>query len=603
MFFRTKVIKNTPLVQLVESYRDAEGRPRQRIVASLGQEEIPASSQRTVARGVKARLQGQKELFSDEYSRDEAEWIDRIVRLAERTQSAQAKRENEPLDGVLAEEVQTENVVVFGPELAGMTAWDALDLTNKLLSWGMKRRTVALAGAMVVNRLIEPLSEWALIDWLKGSALPECLNVRVRKSTKDRLYRTSDELLRMKEKLETHLRGREAELFGNGRSIVLYDLTNTHFEGLCTGNPKAARGRNKQKRHDCLQVTVGIAFDAFGNALAHEVFEGNISDSATLFEMLGRLDDHIEGEKKSLVILDAGIATRENIALLRKEGYSYLVNVTRGSRVKYAEAFAGGGFSSLTGRDEDERIEVKSVEDSDNPGGRLVLCRSMKRAEKESGMFSKAEERFFKDAAALQKRVSEGRLKDAGKTQKSIGRLLQKHPRVARYYEVEYEGGEISVTPKTEKREQACELHGCYVLKTDQDFEAEIIWNAYMLLLKAEDGFKMLKGTLGLRPNFHHKEERVDGHIFITVLAYHLLSWIRSGLERAGDKRTWRTVRRILRTHVIATTRFPLEDGRIVSVRKPSCPDQSQIQVYRALGIDWTKAYTSRKSEQNRTTL
>jgi hypothetical protein len=110
---------------------------------------------------------------------------------------------------------------------------------------------------LVANRLIEPLSEWALIDWSARTALPELLGIRVTKSTKDRLYHTSDALYAHRKTLEQTLRRREADIFCLQRSIVLYDVTNTHFEGLCEKNPKARHGKNKQKRNDCRQVAVG----------------------------------------------------------------------------------------------------------------------------------------------------------------------------------------------------------------------------------------------------------------------------------------------------------------------------------------------------------
>jgi len=86
---------------------------------------------------------------------------------------------------------------------------------------------------------------------------------------------------------------------------------------------------------------------------------------------------------------------------------------------------------------------------------------------------------------------------------------------------------------------------------------AEELWRLYMTLLEAESGFRMLKSSLGLRPNFHQKEDRVDGHVFISVLAYHLLCWARRRLEENGDRREWKTIRRILRTHSLVSTRLP----------------------------------------------
>lgn len=181
---------------------------------------------------------------------------------------------------------------------------------------------------------------------------------------------------------------------------------------------------------------------------------------------------------------------------------------------------------------------------------------------------------------------------------------MAKHPRAARFHELELINGVVSVQRKSAKIDEAYDLCGDYVLRTDQQFEAEELWKLYMTLLKAEAGFKMLKGTLGLRPNFHQKEHRVDGHIFISVLAYHLLCWIHTRLEAAGDTRTWRTVRRLLRTHCLLTTRLPLEDGRIISIRKASVPDEEQIRIYDMLGINWRTAHTTRRTEtKNGTTL
>lgn len=596
MFFRTKIVKHTPVLQLVDSYRNEEGQPRQRIVASLGNAQLPPGKKRTIAHCVQQRLCGQRELFDSELTGEVTEWVDRIVRMAEHARSVQIDSGQSALDGVLADQIETLNVVEFGPELVGMKAWRSLGLTEKLLEWGMNRRAASLAQVVVINRLVEPLSEWALIEWVERTALPECLNVRISKSTKDRLYKTSDELMVRRRKMEEHLRRTEESLFGLNRSIVLYDVTNTHFEGLCQSNPKAARGKNKQRRNDCLQVAVGIAFDEYGFSLAHEVFEGNMADSKTLGRMLDRLSVFADQRHKPVAILDAGIANADNLQMLRERGYAYLVNITRGTRARYAEYFDQPGFEALPGRNENEQVKVRSIADPDHPEDQLILCRSMKRREKERAMLSTAEKRFLKDAEALRKRVAEGRLKNPDKILRAIGRMIQKHPRISRFYQVDITDHALRIERKESKMTQAYELCGDYVLRTERTFAADTLWYLYMTLLKAEEGFKMLKGTLGLRPNFHQKENRVEGHIFISVLAYHLLCWIRAKTEAAGDRRTWRTLRRILRTHCLATTRFPLNDGRVVSVRKASAPDEGQVQIYRMLGIEWRNAYKPRKT-------
>lgn len=364
MFFRTKKIRGTSVLQLVESYRNSEGVPRQRVLASLGDAAVPVDERKTIAKAVEFRLRAKQAMFPAMLSKIGAEWVARIVQIAEASQSVPLASGPTRLDGVLLEKIRTDNVVGFGPHLVALNAWESLGISAILSDLGMGEEKIKLAQLMVFNRLVEPLSEWALIDWSHRTALPDMLDVQVTKTTKDRLYRTSDELLNIRRKIEKELRCGEQDLFTLRRSIVLYDVTNTHFEGLCRLNPKAKHGKNKQKRNDCRQVAVGMAFDEHGFALAHEVFEGNIADTKTLLDMLNRLD-LAEENLRPVVILDAGFASEENIALLEKRGCSYIVNITRGSRAKYAESFEREGFSALPGRKPGKQVEVKRIVDPD----------------------------------------------------------------------------------------------------------------------------------------------------------------------------------------------------------------------------------------------
>jgi len=594
VFFRTKQIKGTPLLQLVEAYRNAEGSPRQRVIASLGNATLPAGDPRRLAKAVEEQINGQAGLLDESLSTETAAWVAGIASLAKRSKGATRSVSGTVIDGVLLDEIQTEQVVELGPQLVAMKAWDALDFTPMLHNLGMNPTAIATAQVMVANRLIEPLSEWALIDWAQRTALPELLDVRLSKTTKDRLYRVSDELLKHRKPIETTLRDKTRDLFSLKRSVILYDVTNTHFEGVCAKNPKAKHGKNKQKRNDCRQVAVGMAFDENGFPLAHEVFEGNIADTKTLRRILARLALP-EAGLKPVVILDAGFASKENLALLRELGYSYLINITRGSRQKYADEFAASGFELLPDRAENQQVEVRKITDPEDPESVLVLCRSAQRRLKEVAMISTAEQRFLKDSGRLQERIAKGKLKREALIERSIGALLKKHPRVGRFYQLRHEHGALQVERDDQRIQAAMELCGDYVIKTDHRLTGPGLWQLYMTLLRAEEGFGALKGALGLRPNFHQLEERVEGHIFISVLAYHLLCWVGHLLTQSGDLRDWQTLRRLLRTHSVVTTRLPLADGRVIEVRKPSQPDAEQALVYQRLGIDWKKACPARK--------
>ncbi len=144
----------------------------------------------------------------------------------------------------------------------------------------MNRSQRTAAAISVINRLVDPVSEHGIHPWLETTALPEIFGENADRPGDDRFYRASDLLLKHRDALEHHIRQRQGTLFNLDRTILLYDLTNTHFEGCCESNPKAAYGKNKQGRNDCLQVVVGMVFDKDGFELAHKVFEGNRNDGA-----------------------------------------------------------------------------------------------------------------------------------------------------------------------------------------------------------------------------------------------------------------------------------------------------------------------------------
>lgn len=595
MYFRTKFINGSRLVQLVHSYRNSEGLPRQKVIVSLGDAAIPEAEKALIASAVERRIHGEGDFFDSSLSKNASAWVDRIVQLAGRSQAAKPVPQA-TIDGVILDSIESTDVVELGPELVALKAWEELRFTPMLEALGMNPSAIAAAQLMVSNRLIEPLSEWALIDWSHRTALPELLDIRITKSAKDRLYRTSDDLMALRKDIESTLRQRERDLFSLSRSVILYDVTNSHFEGLCDSNPKAKHGKNKQHRNDCRQVAVGIAFDEHGFPLAHETFEGNMADTKTLPLILDRLARHEDG-LKPVVILDAGFASRANLDLLKERGYSYLVNITRSRRIKYADSFEKETFEALPGRPDDQRVEVKKITDPEDSASHLVLCRSAQRRLKEEAMISSAEKRFLSAATALAKSIEKGVFKRAPIIERKIGALQKRHARTARFYTLKLDAGRLKMIRNEEKMQSAIAQCGDYVLKTDKALEATQLWELYMTLLKAEAGFSQLKGTLGLRPNFHQLEDRVDGHIFITVLAYHLLRWFGKRLEEHKDTREWQTIRRLLGTHSLVTTRLALADGRTINIRKASQPDDEQKRVYEMLGIDWKSAFPTRKTE------
>ena len=298
--------------------------------------------------------------------------------------------------------------------------------------------------------------------------------------------------------------------------------------------------------------------------------------------------------------MDAGVATRKNLNLLREHGFGYLVNDSRRRRKRYQAQFREQKeFHVVEGRDGKEQVLVRVMDDplatEEEEAGvpeRIVLCKSLPRGNKEQAIMSNTERRFLDALQKLGLRVEKGQLKDRAKIQRAIGRIQAKHTRVRRYYVVKLtkKAGEtrLTWTRNDEQMEQASSLFGCYVLRTDERTLSEHeLWQLYISLTRAEDGFRALKTNLGLRPNPHQKEDRVDGHVFICVLAYHLLRNILWTLEQRGEHRSWETLKRVLRTHCYTTILMPTNTGQTHRIRKAGQPDECQKEIYRNLRIEW----------------
>ena len=355
MFFRRKQSASGQCLQLLESYRNAQGEPRHRVVVSLGDAALPTAHWPIIATAVANQLYGQPPLLPLALPAAEQRLVDALVKRVDREGRWQpvGRRASSPavagaeptVEGVLVDQVSHTHTTALGPSLVGWEAWQRLGLPAVLADLGFNPAQAQAAAISVIHRLVCSGSERALLAWLPNSSLPELLGGTVHEGIKDRFYRVSDQLLACRAALEQHLRQQQEVLFNLDRTILLYDLTNSYFEGAALGNPKAKRGHSKEKRNDCPQIVVGMIFDQYGFELAHQVFEGNQNDGKRLVAMVAELQQILGPEERSataakpLIILDGGVGTQQNLALLRQHGWGYLVNDSRRVRAVYRKEF------------------------------------------------------------------------------------------------------------------------------------------------------------------------------------------------------------------------------------------------------------------------
>jgi transposase len=507
------------------------------------------------------------------------------------------KKRSGPSDFDL-EEVEVEEAREAGAVHVGHQIWQRLGLDEILDGAGFGHKTRILSKIMRLNRLIEPSSELAMSEWVRRSALEDILKEDfgpLNELNEDRLYRNMDRLYGKRAPIEAALREKEMTLFSLKESILLYDLTSTYFEGLCLSNAKAKRGYSRDSRPDCKQVVVGLVLDGDGFPKAHEIFAGNRSDPTTVAEMLGVLEKRLGKKKDAIVIVDRGMANDENLSTIRKAGYHWLVAARQPERVCYFEQFEDqAGWQEIvrepSPRNEGQhkmRVLLKPAHSPDSSQS-VALCWSEGRTEKDRAIRQKQEIRFLADTEKLRKRIVAGRLRTPAKIYEAIGRLKERYPRVARYYLIAYDEqkSELSWREDQQRKQKAESLDGSYLLKSSRnDLSAEDIWRNYTLLTRVEAAFRSIKSPLCERPIFHRLERRVETHIFLCVLAYHLLVCIERAFLDQGIHTSWETLRRQLSTHQVVTVRLPTADGRILTIRRDTRPEKIHGEIYRVLRV------------------
>jgi len=577
---------------LVESVYTPKG-PRQRIICSLGSlAPAPREQWLNLARRVEASLGGQTSLLADEAQ------LQAVVEQARRgrRRRPQEAKTLPPADAMLTvdpERVRVEEAREAGAVHVGHRMWERLGLSEVLQAAGLPERACLLSEAMTLNRLVFPLSEHAMCDWIGRTALGDILGAEFSPLNDDALYRNLDRLHPNRERIEAELAEREKTLFNLDDTLYLYDLTSTYFEGEAADNAQAKRGHARDKRSDCKQVLIWLVLDREGFPKAHEVFEGNRQDRQTLKQMLESLEKRVGRKPGSTVVVDRGMAYDENLADIRAYGHHYLVAARQPERQAWlAEFERGDDWEELirTPSPRNPAQEKSSVRIKRRQQGNevYILCLSEGRREKDRAIREAHEQRLKKDLEALQTRLAQGQLKKAEKIHQAIGRLRERYPRVARYYGIDYDPEQKTLAwqEEGEKKTIAEKLDGGYVLKTDrQDLTADEIWRTYMLLTRVEAAFRAMKSPLMERPIFHQLEKRTQTHIFLCVLAYHLLVAIEKCFLDGGVHTSWWTLRQQLSTHQVVTVVLPTQEGRCLKIRTGTSPEPIHKQIYSTLKI------------------
>jgi len=514
---RTKQGKTHTYYALVESVRTAAG-PRQRVVAHLGElnHDQERRWQRTVVFYNRQGDAQQLRLFPD----------DEHIPLPDDPDIVRVR-----LDGVA-----WTNARQFGDIWLARWLWQFLgldDIISRHVPAGRETvRPAEIVAIEVINRLCQPCSEFALAEhWYGSTALEDLLGVPDSAVTKDRLYRTLDQLLKAQDKIENDVKERLGTLFQLDDDLLLYDLTSTYFEGLAEDNELAQRGYSRDHRSDCKQVVLALVLSREGFPLAHRTWAGNTQDLQTVKKIVNDIEARF-GKSNRVWVMDRGMISKDALAFLSQPGRRYLLSTRRHALAKFQSAFESRrGWQRLPDNPE---IEVKL-----RLRGKVhyLLARSKSRRGKERGMRRRQRRAFAKGLKKLHDRVAQGRLKKRDKVLEALGRLKGRYPKAHPFVDIRVSDRPLSLTYtwRVGKFKEALARDGAYLLRSNQaGWSAEEFWKTYIQLTVVERAFRVLKSELLLRPIWHHYSGRTQAHIFICVLAYALWKTLDHLAKRAG---------------------------------------------------------------------
>ena len=499
--------------------------------------------------------------------------------------------------------IKNKDIREIGGEWLCFQAIQQLRIASYLEQQGWSSEDIKLALTDIISRAVYPASEAKTARWIKeNSAVCEVTGFDVKKVSKDRLYDISLRLYKEKDGLEQFLSTTTNELFDIDDRIMLYDLTNTYFEGRKKGSKLAKFGRSKEKRSDAKLVVLALVVNPEGFIKYSAVLEGNMSDPATLQAMIEKLRVKTSSStKKAIIVMDAGIATENNLKMVKDNGYDYLC-VTRSSMKDYGVV---AGANPVTIRDnKKQKIELCRVSSPRNTDF-FIKIESHTKELKERSMNEqfrfRFEEGLQKIADSLTKK---GGVKLVEKVYERIGKLKQKYPSIQRYFDIEVLQEQVQSKGKKKKSATIDEKNqiataiswtvkedveinarsGIYFLRTSLVGDSEeMLWQFYNTIREIEATFRILKTDLDLRPIYHKNDESTMAHLHLGLLAYWIVNTIRHQLKMEDDHTGWSEIVRIMNTQKAVTTTAQNDKDEIIQIRRCSEPSQKVQKIYDAL--------------------
>ena len=474
----------------------------------------------------------------------------------------------------------------IGGEWLVKQSFEKLGIDKLLSEIGMSENQIKIAQTLLTAKMLYPSSELETERWLaENSAAGEVFETDENIS-RYKLYKAAEQMYAHKEFIDNGLYSNIKDMFSGRSKIVIFDLTNMYFEGKMPGSEKAEFGRSKQKQKGSKLIGLALSIDSLGFVRYSKFYKGNVSEPGTFSEMIEDVSQQFSGKREvPVVVMDAGIATEENLELLRSNKYNYdYVCVSRTIPKEY-EKLSENAESITDNRG--NKIELTKIDVKDKPDNFLHV-KSQQKQKKELSIDDKLTKRLEAELQDIKDKLQKPRaLKKTEKVHEKVGKIKAKLSKIGWLYDIKYtedkEKGIITdiTWERIKERERP---KGEYFLRyTKTAVNEKDIWQVYNLTRDVESVFRTLKTDLDIRPIYHQKDAYIEPHIWLGILAYQVVNYMRTVLKHNNINYSWQTITEKMRTMQSSIVSVNNKQNEKLYIKLCTRPTKEQKDIFDSL--------------------
>ena len=538
--------------QLVESFRDEHGKPRQRTVATIGRVD---------------ETDGQ---------------VDSLL-------SGLLRAKGRSLGDSAAPQVRFESALALGDVWALDQIWHELGFDGLSAVFRRARFTTPVEHAvrvMVFNRLCDPDSKLGVLRWLQTVSMP---GIDAKTLTQQQLLRSMDALMDHQDAVDACVAGLLRPLIDEDLSVVFYDLTTIRAQGLSEQEGDVRHFGMSKEGMVARQFMLGVVQTADGMPIYHEVFAGNTAEAPTLEPTLKKVMTRYTHIRRLVVVADRGLLSLDNIEALSKLRLSGETNGSAGQALEFILAVPGRRYGDFVDilepinarvNAEGHEATEETIDEAQWQGLRLVVAHNPQQAAEQTAnrqaridqLRQRADQLVGKLDSQDAGKVHRGRkLSDAGVTARFFHEVSEAH--LKRIIKIDLQAALFTWDIDQDALAAAQAMDGKLLLVTNvQDLTPGEVVRRYKALADIERGFRVLKSEIEIAPVFHRLPDRIKAHASICMLALILYRVMRQRLKMSGSdlspEAALADLRRIQRHSVSINNAAPIQGISSIAQRQ-----------------------------------